>query len=133
VLKWIGNYARDVHFQIPDIVLKINKTPPKAMEILKSNVKNVYQQSIGYNRDKQRDNMMDKHQAHLEATLIKESSDFILNTSSDQLTAIQNNQLLVTSKLLASNTRPKSQLKLLFRIGATLFSLYNYIYQWADD
>jgi hypothetical protein len=42
-----------------------------------------------YYRDKQRDNMVDKQQAHLAAQLIEDSSDFIFNASSDQLTAIK--------------------------------------------
>ena len=71
--------------------------------------------------------MLDKHQAHLAATLIKETSDYILNTSTDQLSAIKNNLLDVTSTMPESNTRPEHQLELLFGIGATLFSLYNYI------
>jgi hypothetical protein len=33
--------------------------------------------------------IMDKHQTHLAAQLMKDSSDFILNTSSEQLTAIK--------------------------------------------
>ncbi len=68
--------------------------------------------------------MVDKH---LAATLIKETSEYILNTSMDQLSAMKNNLLSVTSTLPESTTRPERQLELLFGIGATLFSLYNYI------
>jgi hypothetical protein len=60
----------------------------------------------------QRGNMVDKHQAHLAATLIKETSDYILNTSTDQLTAIKNNLISITSALPESNTRPEHQLEL---------------------
>jgi hypothetical protein len=52
--------------------------------------------------------MGDKHQAHL----IKESRDFIFNTSLDQLTAIKNNLISVTSTLPASNIKPERQLEL---------------------
>jgi hypothetical protein len=52
-------------------------------------------------RDEQRSNMVDNHQAHPEAKLIKELSDFILNLSPDQHTAIQNRFLAVTSTLPA--------------------------------
>jgi hypothetical protein len=31
------------------------------------------------------------------------------------------------------NSRPENHLELLFRVGVTLFSLYNYINQRADD
>jgi pyruvoyl-dependent arginine decarboxylase (PvlArgDC) len=51
----------------------------------------------------------------------------------DQLSAIKNNLLSVTSTLPKSNTRPERQLELLFGIGATLFSLYNYINTQADN
>ena len=87
----------DVNFhriRIPVNVSKLIETPAKAIETLRSYVKNVHLQSFTYLRDEQRENMVDKHQAHLVATLIKETSDFILNTSSDQLTAIQNNLIL---------------------------------------
>jgi hypothetical protein len=77
-------------------------------------------------------NMVDKHQAHLAATLVKETSEYILNTSMDQLSAMKNNLLSVTSTLPESTTRPERQLELLFGIGATLFSLYNYINTQSD-
>ncbi len=108
LIKKIENFAMDVHFhhiQIPVNFLKLIKIPAKAMETLKSYVKNQYQQSTMYYMDEQRGNMVDKHQALLVATLIKESSNFILNTWSDQLATIQNNLWNVTSTLTASNTR----------------------------
>ena len=111
---------------------KIMDTPNIAMKHMQTYVKEVYQQSLMYYRDERRGNVVDKHQAHLAATLIKETSDYILNTSNDQLTAIKNNLLSVTSTLPESNTRPERQLELLFGIGATLFSLYNYINTQAD-
>ena len=97
------------------------------MDHIKEYIKDVYEQTVRYNRDERTGNMMDKHQAHLAATLVKESSEFILNTSIDQLSAIKNNLLSVTSTLPESSSRPERQLELLFGIGATLFSLYNYI------
>ncbi len=99
---------------------------------MKEYVKNVYQQSLVYYRDEGRGNVVDKHQAHLAATLIKEQGDYILNTSSDQLSAIKTNLLSITSTLPESNTRQERQLELLFGIGATLFSLYNYINTQSD-
>ena len=77
--------------------------------------------------------MVDKHQAHLTAALIKDSSDFTLNTSSDRLTIIQNNLDLVNSTLPATNIRPERQLELQFGIRTPLLSLHNFISQWADD
>ena len=74
---------------------------------------------------------MDKHQAHVAAQLIKESSDFILNTSYVQLNDIKDNLISILSTLPESNTRPERQIELLFGLGATLFSLYNYINQRA--
>jgi pyruvoyl-dependent arginine decarboxylase (PvlArgDC) len=56
-----------------------------------------------------------------------------MNTSSDQLVPIKNNLLSVTSMLPNSNTRPERQLEPLFGLGATLFSLYNYNYNNADN
>jgi hypothetical protein len=112
---------------------KIIETPTKAMQQIKSYVKEVYQQSLKCYRDERRGNMMDKHQAHLAATLIKETSDYILNPTTDQITAIKNNLMSITSTLPESNTRPERQLELLFGIGATLFSLYNYINTQADN
>jgi hypothetical protein len=64
--------------------------------------------------------------------LSKETSEYILNTSIDQLSAIKNNLLSVTSPLPESTTRSVSQLELLFGMGATLFSLYNYINTQSD-
>jgi pyruvoyl-dependent arginine decarboxylase (PvlArgDC) len=76
--------------------------------------------------------MVDKHQAHLAGTLVKETSEYILNTYMDQFSTIKNNLLSVTSTLPESTTRPEHQLELLFGIGATLFSLYNYINTQQD-
>jgi hypothetical protein len=42
---------------------------------------------------------VEKHQAHMAAKVKKISSDFITNPSSDQLAAIQNNLLYITSTL----------------------------------
>ncbi len=89
---------------------KIISTPTEAIEHIKVTVKDVYEQTVRYNRDERRGNMVDKHQAHLAATLVKESSEFILNTSIDQLSAIKNNLLSVTSTLPESSTRPERQL-----------------------
>jgi hypothetical protein len=76
--------------------------------------------------------MVDKHQAHLATTLIKETSEYIINTSMDQLSAMKNNLLSVTSTLPESTARPERQIGILFGIGATLFSLYNYIITQSD-
>ena len=135
VFKRIGHYATNVHYhhvRIPVDLSKIIETPTLALQKMKGYVKDVYQQSLMYYRDEGRGNVVDKHQAHLAATLIKEQSDYILNTSSDQLSAIKNNLLSITSTLPESNTRPERQLELLFGIGATLFSLYNYINTQSD-
>jgi hypothetical protein len=59
-------------------------------------VKEVYEQSIRYYRDEKKGNMVDKHQAHLAATLLKETRDYIVNKSTDQLSALKNNLLSVT-------------------------------------
>ena len=75
----------------------------------------------------------DNKQAHLAALLIKEQCEFVTNTSEGQLLAIQHNLLSVISTLPTSNTRSERQLELLFGIGATLFSLYNYINAKAED
>jgi hypothetical protein len=123
VIQRIGNYALDVHFhhiRIPVILTKV-------AEKIRSNVKNLYQQPLMYYQDNQR------HQAHLAATLIRDSSGYILNASLVQLSAIQNNLLSIMSTLPASNSRPEHQCERLFGLGATLFSLYNYSNQRADD
>jgi hypothetical protein len=86
-----------------------------------------------YSKDHQRGNIADQHQAHLAAQLIKETSDFIMNKSSNQLISIQNNFKPVTSTLPNSNTRTERQLELLFGLGATLSSLYNYINHNAEN
>jgi hypothetical protein len=118
--------------RIPVNLSKIIVKPTEAMQHIKTYVKDVYEQSVHYNRDERRGNMVDKHQAHLAATLTKETSEYILNTSMDQLSAMKNNLLSVTSTLPESTTRPELQLELLFGIGATLFSLYNYINTQSD-
>jgi hypothetical protein len=92
VFKRIGNYATNVHYhhvRIPVNLSKIMDTPAEAMQHIKTYVKEVYEQSIRYYRDEKRSNMIEKHQAHLAATLIKETSDYILNTSMDKLSAIK--------------------------------------------
>jgi hypothetical protein len=54
----------------------------------------LYQQSFNSLRNEQRGKVsIDKHKDHLAASVIKESSDYILNTSSSQLTSIKNNLL----------------------------------------
>jgi hypothetical protein len=77
--KRIGNYATDMHFHhisIPVHLTKITKTPVKAAEAITKFIKNVYQQSFNSLRYEQWVEVpKDKHQAHLEATWIKESSD----------------------------------------------------------
>jgi hypothetical protein len=55
--------------------------------------------------------MVDKHQAHLAATLVKETSEYILNTSMEQLSAMKNNLLYIISTLPESTTRPDRQLQ----------------------
>jgi hypothetical protein len=86
-----------------------------------------------YYGDEQRGNMVDNHQTHLAATLLREFIDFIQNIFSDQIIAIPNNLLSKISTLPATNTRPGRQLELLFGISTILFSLYNYINQRADN
>jgi hypothetical protein len=112
---------------------KFIETPTKAMQSIRSFVKEVYHQTLHNYRDETGGNMLDKHQVHLVATLAKETSEYIINTSTDQLTAIKNNLLSVISTLPESNTRHDCQLELLFGIGATLFSLYNYINVQTDS
>ena len=107
--------------------------PTKAMETIKSYMTNVYQNSMMYYRDDHRTEPVDKQQAHLAATLIRDLCEFVTNMSTDQLNAIKGNLLSFISTLPVSNTRPERQLDLLFGIGATLFSLYNYINAKADD
>jgi hypothetical protein len=75
VFKRIGNYATNVHYhhiRIPVNLSKIISTPTEAMEHIEVYVKDVYEQTVRYNRDERRGNMVDKHQAHLAATLVKE-------------------------------------------------------------
>jgi hypothetical protein len=135
VFKRIGNYSTNVHYdhvKIPVNLSKIIDTPTEAMQHTRTYVKDVYEQSVRYNSDERRGNMVDKHQAHLAATLIKKTSEYILNTSMDQLSAMKNNLLSFTSTLPESTTRPEHQLELLFGIGATLFSLYNFINTQSD-
>ena len=72
VFKRIENYATDVHLhniQIPVNLSNIIKTPVKAMETIKTSTRNVYQQSLLYYWDNQKENKVDKHQAHLAAQL----------------------------------------------------------------
>ena len=141
VFKRIGNYATDVHFhhiRIPVNLSKVIETPTKAMETIKTYVTNVYQNSIMFYKDAHKTQSRSEpgtgnEQAHLAALLIKEQCEFVTNTSEGQLLAIQNNLLSVISTLPTSNTRPERQLELLFGIGATLFSLYNYINAKAED
>ena len=109
------------------------ETPTRAINSINQFVRNVYQQSLIYYREDHHPNNVDKHQAHLAAQLNKDSSDFILNTTSDQLTAIKDNLISILSTLPESKTRPERQIELLFGLGATLFSLYNYINQKADN
>jgi hypothetical protein len=59
------------------------------MKTIETCLKNVYQQLLFYYKDHQRCNIADKHQAHLAAQLIKDTSDYIMNTSSDQLALLQ--------------------------------------------
>jgi hypothetical protein len=77
VFKRIGNYATNVHYhhvRIPVNLSKINETPTVAMQHMRTYVKEVYEQSLMYYRDEGRGNMVHKHQAHLAATLVKETS-----------------------------------------------------------
>jgi hypothetical protein len=64
---------------------------------------------------------------HLAATLIKESSDLLLNTSFDQQNYIKKIFCLSHQHCLNNKNRPERQLELL------LFSLYNYINLQADN
>jgi hypothetical protein len=73
-------------------------------------IRNLYQQSFMYYQDHQRGNLVDKHQAHFAAQLVKDTSDYIPNISSDQLKSFKNNLLYITSMLPMSNTRPERQL-----------------------
>jgi hypothetical protein len=93
VFKTIGNYATKAHFRlihIPVNLFKIIETPEKAMSIIKTLVLNIYQQSFSFYRSsKKGEVIMNKHKAHLAAQLMKYLSDFNLNTSSEQLTALK--------------------------------------------
>jgi hypothetical protein len=74
----LRNYMTEMHFhhiQIPVHLLKVIGTLIKAKNGIKTYVKNVYQQSLIYNRDDQRENRMDKQYANLAALLIKDRSD----------------------------------------------------------
>jgi hypothetical protein len=136
VFKRIGHSATDIHFhyvRIPVNLSKIIQTPSKAMETKEGSIKNVYQQLLMYYKDQQRGNVADKHQAHLAAQLLMDSSDFIMNRWSTQLISIKNDILSVTLTLPTSNTGTERQLELLFGLGATLFGLYNYINHNADN
>ncbi len=95
VLKELGlcNRCPFSPYQISSDPLKKIEIPVKAMETIKTYVQNVWKQSLMFYRDELRGNIADKHQAHLAAQLIKDTSDFIMNTSSDQLSAIKNNLL----------------------------------------
>jgi hypothetical protein len=107
------------------------ETPIKAMQTDWSYEKNIYEPSLIYYKDDQI--MVYEHQAHLTAQLIKDSNDLVKDTSSDQLAAIWNNDLSVTTTQPESSNRPESQLELLFGITATLLSLYNCINHRTDD
>jgi hypothetical protein len=72
------------HIRIPVKLSKIIDTPMKTMVTIDSYIKNVYHQSIMYFKDHQRGNIADKHQAHLAEQLIKDTSEFIKNVSTDQ-------------------------------------------------
>jgi hypothetical protein len=90
------------------------------MAAIKMFVKKVFQQSFNSHKNEQKGELsIDNHQAHLAATVIKESSYYILNMLSGQLTSIKNNLLSITSTLPQSKTRPDRQLELLFGIGDT--------------
>jgi hypothetical protein len=93
----------------------------------------MYQQSLMYYKDQQRDNVANKHQAHLAAQLLKDTISFKMNMSSNQLISSKNIIMSVTSALPTSNHRTERQLGLLFGLGAKLFSLYNYINHDADS
>ena len=77
------------------------------MKTIEAYIKNVNQQLLMYYKDQQRGNIADKHQAHIAAQLINDTSDFIMNTSSDQIVPIQTNIMSVISKLTNSNARPE--------------------------
>ena len=54
VFKRIGNYATNVHYhhiRIPVNLTKIISTPTEAMEHIKVYIKDVYEQTVRYNRD----------------------------------------------------------------------------------
>jgi hypothetical protein len=132
VLKRIGNYATDVHYHhicIPVNLTKIIETLNKAIATIETYVKNVYHKSLIYYKDNQWGNLGDKDQAHLAAQLIKNTSEFITNTLSDQFTALKNSLLSINSMLPTSSNRPERQLERIFGLGAILFSLYYYINQ----
>jgi GTPase Era involved in 16S rRNA processing len=91
VFKSIGHYATDVYFhhvRIPVNLSNVIETPKKAMQTIEAYIKNVYQSLLMYYNHYQRSNIADKHQAHLAAQLIKDSSHFIMNMSSDELVSI---------------------------------------------
>jgi ABC-type transporter MlaC component len=78
VFKRIGNYMTDLHFhlvRIPENLSNIIETPRKALKAIETYIKNVYQQSLMYHKDHQRGNIADKHQTHLVAQLIKDTSE----------------------------------------------------------
>jgi hypothetical protein len=78
------NFSTNVHLHhiiIPANLPKVVDRPKKAMEMIKSYMKNVYQQSLMYYQEEQRGSIVDKAQAHPAATLIYDSSHFIINTS----------------------------------------------------
>jgi hypothetical protein len=108
VFKQKGDYATDVHFHHIQISVDLNKiinTATRAMTQMEIYFRNLYQQSLMYYKDHQRGNLADKHQAHIAAQLIRDTSDFITNTSSAQLTSIKNNLLSITSMLPMTNIR----------------------------
>jgi hypothetical protein len=121
------------HIQLPVNLSKIIDTPVKAMETIETYIKNVYNQSLMYHKNHQRGNIVDKHQAHLAAQLVKDTHNFTMNVSLDKLLSMKNNLIYVTSTFLNSNTRPERQLELIFGLGATIFSLCNYINHHADN
>jgi hypothetical protein len=109
------------------------ETTVKTMKTIETYIKNVYQQLLMHYKDPQRGNIAGKHQAHLASQIIKDTWDYIMNTSSDKLASFQNNQMSITSTLPNSNIRPEWQLELVFGLGETLFSLYNYINHNTDN
>jgi UDP-N-acetylglucosamine transferase subunit ALG13 len=82
-------------------MLKIIETPNIAMQHMRTYVKEGYQQSLMCYRDERRGNMVDKHQAHLAATLVKETSKYILNTSPTNY--LQLKTIFYLSHLLCQN------------------------------